>query len=79
MICIGDLVKCRHLGQKVGLVLEKKISNEGLSDSEHAKHLLGIYPQVFYVFFSGLGRTGPYHENELLLQQKCHSISSIDS
>lgn len=66
---IGDLVTCRSKGSKVGIVVDRKISCGGLSMSEHVKHMLSIYPHVYYVYFSGEGKTGPYHETEVLLQQ----------
>jgi len=81
MINLGDLVKCRDLGQKVGLVVDKKISNEGLANSYHTRHVLSTYPYVYYVYFSGIGKSGPYHESDLSLQQSSHFYKhdSIDS
>ena len=80
MISIGDLVKCRGQGQKIGLVLDKKISNEGLTTSMHTKHLLSSYSKVYYIYFSGLGKVGPYYETDLMLQQKIiHAQSSCDA
>ena len=69
MIDVGDLVNCRDYGQRIGLVVDKRMSNEGLECSMHTRHLLNIYSKVYYVFFSGLGRTGPHHEADLVLQQ----------
>ena len=74
MINIGDLVRCRSLDQKVGLVVDKRISDEGVNISMHTKHLLGNYPRVYYVFFAGVGKMGPYHETDLILQQS-HSFN----
>lgn len=65
---IGDLVCCRTLDHKVGLVVAKKMSNEGLNISMHAQHILNSYKQVYYVFFSELGKTGPHLEDDLFLQ-----------
>ena len=62
-------MRCRNHGQKLGVVIDKKISNEGLINSMHVRHMLNSYPQVYYVFFSEEGKTGPYHETDLTLQQ----------
>ena len=71
-IRVGDLVK---LGQKLGLVVDQKISNEGLNSSMHVRHILSTYPQVYYVLFPGEGRSGPYHETDLKIQQKCQTTN----
>ena len=68
-IGIGDLVKCRGRDHKVGIVVEKKMSNEGLNGSMHVRHMLNVYPKVFYVFYDDEGRVGPIHESEVRLQQ----------
>lgn len=68
---IGDLVTCRSHGEKIGLIVDKRISNEGVSFSMHTRHVLNLYPSVYYIFFSGEGKTGPYLESELKLY---HSI-----
>ena len=66
-INVGDLVKC---GREIGIVVEKKISNEGLVNSKHVQHMLHTYPSVFYVYFSEAeSRMGPYFERDLTLQQ----------
>lgn len=64
-ISIGDLVHCRDHGQKVGLVIYEKHANEGLSCSKHTQHIMSNMPTVYYVFFSGEGKTGPYHRSEI--------------
>jgi len=68
-IRVGDLVTCRPLGDRLGLVVAKKMSNEGLGFSAHTRHLLGSYANVYYVFFSDMGTTGPYLADEVNLQQ----------
>jgi hypothetical protein len=75
LIGVGDLVQCRTHGQKVGLVIDKRLCNEGLEKSMHVRHMIGIYPQVYYVFFSEEGKTGPYHVGDLTLQQSCQTTS----
>lgn len=65
---IGDLVGCRSHDHKIGLVVDKRISNEGLNISMHVRHILSNYKQVYYVFFSDLGKTGPHLEDDLYLQ-----------
>jgi hypothetical protein len=75
-IDIGDLVKCRG-GTKVGLVVDKKPSNEGLDLSMHVRHLIDRYPNVYYVYFSEEGKTGPFHKADLTLQQSCHSMDPL--
>lgn len=77
-IGVGDLVKCRGRDHKVGIVIEKKISNEGLNRSMHVSHMLNVYPKVFYVFYDDEGRVGPIHETEVRLQQHHTTSSSID-
>jgi hypothetical protein len=75
---VGDLVKCISRGQKIGLVVDKKASNDGLEKSMHVRHMLNVYPKVYYVFFYDEGRVGPFHESEVHLQQTRHTtISSI--
>jgi hypothetical protein len=56
------------MDHKIGLIVAKKMSNEGLTISKHAQHILNSYKQVYYVFFSGLGKTGPHLEDDLFLQ-----------
>ena len=68
-LSIGDLVVCREKGPKIGLVVDKRISTEGLTNSMHVRHMLNSYSQVYYVYFSGEGKLGPYHETELKIQQ----------
>lgn len=68
-IDIGDLVVCRAKSLKVGVVIDKRLSNDGLSRSMHAQHLLQNYPKVYYVYFPDEGRIGPIHESDLSLQQ----------
>lgn len=77
MFNVGDLVKCRDQGQKIGLVVDRKISNEGLTISMHTSHLLSSYSRVYYVYFSGCGRSGPYHETDLFLQQGITSSQAL--
>lgn len=62
---IGDLVRCKGHGLKLGLVINKKLSNEGLLKSMHVKHMIANYPCVYYVYFSDLGTQGPFHASEL--------------
>jgi hypothetical protein len=76
-ISIGDLVLSRNHGKKIGIVVDKRISNEGLTSSMHVRHMINSYPQVFYVYFSEEGRVGPLHETDLFLQQSCQMESSI--
>jgi hypothetical protein len=68
-IKIGDLVNCRNHDKKLGLVVEKKPSNEGLTHSKHVQHLINVYQNVYYVYFCDEGKTGPHHESDLSLQQ----------
>ena len=68
-IRIGDLVRCRGKEKRVGIVVDKKPPNEALFKSMHVRHMLDSYSQVYYVYFSEEGRTGPYHESDLTLQQ----------
>jgi hypothetical protein len=75
---IGDLVKCKSQEQRLGLVVDKKMPNEGLDISAHVKHLMGVYKKVYYVYFSGLGRRGPFHETDLVLAQSCQTTTSMD-
>jgi hypothetical protein len=56
-------------GQKVGIVVDRRLPSEGLNSSMHVRHMIGVYPQVYYVFFSGEGTAGPYYEGDLTLQQ----------
>lgn len=74
-IRIGDLVKCRGHGQKIGIVVDRKHSNSGLANSMHVRHMINVLPQVYYVFFSEEGKVGPIYETDLTLQQ---SISRDD-
>lgn len=66
---IGDLVHSRLNYNKVGIVVDKKIANEGLTKSIHARHIINSLPLVYYVYFSGEGKSGPYMESDLILQQ----------
>lgn len=66
---IGDLVRSRFNRGKVGIVVEKKMPNEGLTTSLHTQHIISVYPLVYYVCFTGEGKTGPYMESDLVLQQ----------
>lgn len=68
-INVGDLVICKNLGLKLGVIVDKKNSNDGLNKSMHTKHLLSNYPKVYYVYLSGEGKIGPIYENDLSLQQ----------
>lgn len=77
-INIGDLVRCNKNDRKLGLVVDRKLSNQGLVSSKHVQHLLKCYQSVYYVYFSGEGKLGPYHESDLSLQQSCHTTSNID-
>lgn len=78
---IGDLVKRRFNNDKVGIIVDKRISNDGLTTSFHARHIINNYPPVYYVYFSGEGKTGPHMESDLVLQQDFKqeraSISSL--
>jgi len=79
MINVGDLVRCRKdTVSRIGLVVDKKISNEGVNVSMHTKHLLSTYPKVYYVFFSGTGKSGPYHETDLILQQSITPCTTLN-
>ena len=64
---IGDLVKCKDK-QLVGIVVNKRLSNQGLTNSMHVRHILGVYPNVYYVYINGIF-TGPHLECDLMLQQ----------
>lgn len=69
-IKIGDLVKRRDANQQIGIVINKRISNEGLVSSLHVRHMIkSCYPQVYYVYFSDGESSGPFHEADLFLQQ----------
>lgn len=68
-INVGDLVKCSSRQDKLGVVIDRKISNEGLLDSMHTRHIVDVYPQVYYVYICGEGRVGPLHAAEVTLQQ----------
>ena len=77
-INVGDLVQCRKKGYKVGLVIDKRMPNDGLSSSRHVRHMLNSYSSVYYVYFSGEGKLGPFYEADLKLQQSCQRGESID-
>ena len=77
-IKVGDLVRCDKNDKKLGLVVDRKLANQ-LASSKHVQHLLQCYQNVYYVYFSGEGKSGPYHESDLSLQQSCHTTSNIDS
>lgn len=66
---VGDLVRSRINNNKVGIVVDKRLANEGLTTSVHAQHIIKNYPLVYYVYFSGEGKTGPHMESDLVLQQ----------
>ena len=67
-IGVGDLVECRNNSQKVGIVVERKTSNNGFI-SAHAQKIMSNCPFVYYVFFSEEGCKGPFHNAELALKQ----------
>lgn len=64
-ISIGDLVKYKKSEKGIGIVVDKRLSNQGLLTSEHVRHILDVYPHVYYVYFSDVGRLGPFNEVEL--------------
>lgn len=66
---VGDLVRSRINNDKVGIVVDKRLANEGLTTSVHTQHIIKNYPLVYYVYFSGEGKTGPHMESDLVLQQ----------
>lgn len=68
-IDVGDLVKCASRQDKLGVVIDRKIANEGLQSSMHTRHIVDVYPQVYYVYICGEGRVGPLHATEVSLQQ----------
>jgi hypothetical protein len=72
-INVGDLVQSRN-DKKIGLVVEKKLPNEGLNCSMHVRHMIDNYPRVYYVLFSDEGRSGPFHETDLMLRQSCRDL-----
>lgn len=69
-ISLGDLVKLRNSAD-LGIVVDVKPCNEGL-DSAHISHVRKVYPSVFYVYFSKLGKRGPYYEADLSLYQSAY-------
>lgn len=69
---VGDLVERRNDG-KMGVVVESRPPNQGLT-SMHVRHMLSSYHNVYYVYFSEEGTTGPFHVTELSLKQSCDSI-----
>jgi hypothetical protein len=69
MINIGDLVTCRARGEKIGIIVDKRAPNEGLCISTHTKHLVNVYPSVYYVYFYDEGKVGPFYETEVKLKQ----------
>lgn len=77
-IRIGDLVVSKIHRKKMGIVVDKRIANEGLTSSRHVSHMINIYPQVFYVYFSDEGRVGPIHQTDLSLQQTRQIETSIE-
>ncbi len=78
-INVGDLVQCSRLkGPRIGLVVDKKFPNDGLVVSMHARHLLNSYGSIYYVYFSGEGKQGPFYEADLKLQQSFQIGESID-
>jgi hypothetical protein len=78
LINVGDLVQCRPRGPQIGLVVDKKLPNDGLIDSMHVRHMLNSYASVYYVYFSGEGKLGPFYEAELKLQQSFQIGESIE-
>lgn len=78
-INVGDLVQCNRLkGQKVGLVVDKRLSNSGLANSMHVRHMLNSYGNIYYVYFSDEGKQGPFYETDLNLQQSFQMGESIE-
>jgi hypothetical protein len=78
-INVGDLVQCNRLKVlKLGLVVDKKPPNDGLISSMHVRHMLNSYRNIYYVYFSGEGKQGPFYENELKLQQSFQIAESIE-
>lgn len=75
-INIGDLVQCRGHGCKFGLVVDKRLPIDGLTTSHHVKHMLDTYQQVYYVYFSDEGKTGPYYSADLKV---CHTVKLPES
>lgn len=73
---VGDLVVHRLMNLNIGVVVDKRLPNEGLNHSAHVRHLLQTYPRVYYVYFAKVGRFGPVHESELVLQQSIISDSA---
>jgi hypothetical protein len=79
LLNIGDLVWCRSHGKKMGIVVDKRPSNEGLDTSMHVRHIVKNYPPVYYIYFSGEGKMGPYHASDIILQQNFKQVqASID-
>jgi hypothetical protein len=68
-INIGDLVKCRTHDKKIGIIVDKRPSIEGMNVSMHVQHIVKMYPSVYYIYFSGEGKKGPYHAGDIILQQ----------
>ena len=68
-INIGDLVRCRSHGKKIGIIVDKRLSNQGLDTSMHVRHIVKMYPSVYYIYFSGEGKVGPYYAGDIILQQ----------
>lgn len=79
---VGDLVAVKVYtaeANQVGLVVNKKKCHEGLQSS-HIKHLVGVYADIYYVFFPESGSTVPVFESNMTLKQSRHETDvSIDS
>lgn len=65
---IGDLVQSKQDG-RLGVVIDSKPTVDGLF-SDHMRHVVNCYPNVYYVLFPHIGRIGPFHCTELRLQQQ---------
>lgn len=76
-INVGDLVERRQDG-RVGVVVSAVPPNQGMT-SMHVRHMLASYHDVYYVYFSDEGKTGPFHVTELNLKQSCQTACNIDS
>jgi hypothetical protein len=75
-IKIGDLVKKKTIADsEVGLVVDVKMPHEGLTVSEHMKHMLTSYQKVVYVLFPREEKAEQLRESDLVVQLR-HSIGS---
>lgn len=70
-IKLGDLVQRRNPTEanSLGIVIDKRIANEGANKSEHMKHIVETCMRVCYVFFIDEGVSGPFHESDLVVKQ----------